>query len=223
MAEAGPPGAALTPPPSPRPEPWHPIHPARANPRPGTPSGSVPTRRPPLQDQVRARILAPAPAPSTTSRPATGPSEGGGPPHPLCGDAPCPQPQWRGRGVGRGGWRAAGSRARDAGLYREWVWVWVQQEVYLHTCQHGQCSDCLHVECVSGGGGGVDWPSCWRLGLCQAGPGCLPALGPLARTPDLSPPPWGAGARAHTLLPGVPGLGLHGMDRWSCAHSWSVL
>lgn len=60
VAKTGPAGAAQTPPPSPRPEPWHLMHPARANPRPNIPLRSVPASSPLLQYQVSVCILAQA-------------------------------------------------------------------------------------------------------------------------------------------------------------------
>lgn len=45
VAETGPAGAAQTPPPSPRPEPWHLMHPARANPKLNIPLRSAPASR----------------------------------------------------------------------------------------------------------------------------------------------------------------------------------
>lgn len=55
------------------------------------------------------------------------------------------------------GWRVTGFYARDAVLYNEeWVWVWVKQEVYLHTCQHADvlrlfaCGVCGTACCATG-------------------------------------------------------------------------
>lgn len=46
------------------------------------------------------------------------------------------------------GWRVTAFYVRDAVLCNEeWAWMWVQQEVYLHTCQRVDVLR-LHVECV---------------------------------------------------------------------------
>lgn len=113
VAEAGSAGAALTPPPSPRPGPWHPIHPARADPRPDIPSGSVPTRRPPLQRQVSVRI--PAPAPRHRLAPGRWPSEGGGPRTLSAGCAWSPAPAGGGGVWGEAGWRPPDSTGSGSG------------------------------------------------------------------------------------------------------------
>lgn len=129
------------PPPSPRLEPWHPIHLAPANPLPNIPLRSGPACRFPLQCQVSVCFLASGwlcrptpPCPGHWSSEEGGFSCTRSAVVPL---AQFPRTAGLGGGVGREvGWRVLGFYVGDAVLCNEeWVWVWVQQEVYLHTCQ----------------------------------------------------------------------------------------
>lgn len=93
------------PPPSLRPEPWHPIHLVPANPRPNIPLRSGPACRLPLQYQVSVCFLASGwLCPYLSPRPLV-PSGGGLLLHLLCSGAPCPLPRdsWLGRWCGEGG------------------------------------------------------------------------------------------------------------------------
>ena len=95
----------------------------------------------------------------------------------------------------------------------EWVRVWVQQEVCLHTCQH---VDVLKTVCM--------WSVCEWRGRCVGLTGLWAGhtagscgftrqsqavlwLVPLPRTRGPYSPSWGSDVRARLLLPGIPGLG----------------
>lgn len=233
VAESGPASAAQTPPPSPRPEPWHPILPARANPRPNIPLRSVPVSSPLLQYQVSVCILAQALTLLYHLLPWPLVPSGGSPSAPSllwCPSSSVPGTAGLGGGVRRAvGWRMTGFFVGDAALSdREWARVRVPPAVCLHTCQSANgCAQAACGVCVNGVGDVWDGLACGLATPLEAVP--LPGrlrLSSVASSSFKDPrsltPSMGSDVGAHLLLPRIPGLGLSCIDRLLCAHPWSV-